>query len=133
MPRDIPYLQDKYSTKQPGECFVSTRLKMEYNNTSWRMAAKIRLCKYVMNELNIQGKNRERCIYIVKKVNLKELHRRASCETIITCICFYIHKLDNPKRNVNEYKVCTEYGVTEEIYSLIITRLCYYFQKNSYL
>lgn len=131
--RDINYLLKKYKTKQPGEKFVSNRLKVEYNNKEWRLAAKIRTCKYVMDELNIQGTNRERCLEIVRTVPFKELHRQASCETIITSICFYIKKLETPQRRTFNYSVCKEYGVNEEIFSLIISRLCDYYQRNSLL
>ena len=131
--RDISFLLRKYETKQPGETFKTKRLKQDYNNKEWRMANKIRTCKYVMDELGLVGTDRDRCIYIVKNVPLKELHRQASCETIITCICFYIKKLQTPKRRTYNYKVCKEYGVDEEIFSLIIARLCNYFQEHSYM
>ena len=131
--RDINFLLRKYETKQPGEAYTSKKLKEDYGNREWRLANKIRTCKYVMDELGIQGQNRDRCIYIVKNVPLKELHRKASCETIITCICFYIKKLQTPKRRTYNYKVCKEYNVDEEIFSLIISRLCDYFQQRSYL
>ena len=131
--RDINFLLNKYKTKQPGEQFTSERLKMEYNNKEWRLAQKIRTCKYVMDELGIHGQDRDRCIYLVKKIPFKELHRNASCETIITGLCFYIKKLQTPNRRTYNYKVCKEYGVDEEIFSLIIARLCDYIQQHSYL
>lgn len=131
--RDINFLLRKYETRQPGETFTSNRLKMDYGNKEWRLAAKIRTCKYVCEELGLKEEDRDRCIYIVKTVPLKELHRQASCETIITCICFYIKKLKTPKRRTYNYKVCKEFDVDEEIFSLVIARLCDYFQKNSYL
>ena len=131
--RDINFLLKKYSTKQPGEKFKSKRLKMDYNNREWRLAQKIRTCKYVMDELGIQGHDRDRCIYLVKTVPLKQLHRKASCETIITCLCFYIKKLQAPQRRTYDYSVCKEYDVDEEIFSLVISRLCDYFQQHSYI
>ena len=130
--RDINFLLNKYQTKQPGEVFTSESLKEAYNNKEWRLAQKVRTCKYVMDELGLKGTDRDRCIYIVKKVPLKQLHRKASCETIITCICFYIKKLQTPKRRTYDYRVCKEYGVDEEIFSLVIARLCDYFQRNRY-
>ena len=131
--RDISFLLRKYETKQPGEAFTSQRLKMDYGNKEWRLANKIRTCKYVCEELGLKGGDCERCIWIIKNVPLKELHRKASCETIITCICFYIKKLKTPKRRTYNYKVCKEFDVDEEIFSLVISRLCDYFQKNSYM
>ena len=131
--RDINFLLRKYETKQPGESFTSNRLKMDYGNKEYRLASKIRTCKYVCDEFGLKGGDRDRCIWIVKNVPLKELHRKASCETIITCICFYIKKLETPKRRTWNYKVCKEFGVDEEIFSLIISRLCDYFQKHSYM
>ena len=131
--RDINFLLRKYETKQPGEAFTSNNVKDAYNNKEWRLAGKLRTCNYVMNELGLKGADRERCIWIVKNVPLKELHRKASCETIITCICFYIKKLKTPKRRTYNYRVCKEFDVDEEIFSLIISRLCDYFQKHSYV
>lgn len=131
--RDISFLLRKYETKQPGEAYTSKRLKMDYGNKEWRLANKIRTCKYVCEELGLKGVDCERCIWIIKNVPLKELHRQASCETIITCICFYIKKLKTPKRRTYNYKVCKDYGVDEEIFSLVMARLCDYFQQHSYL
>ena len=131
--RSISFLQDKYDTKQPGECYVSSRLQVEYGNKAWRMAAKIRVCKYVMNELRIQGFNRDMCINLVKKINLKELHRTLSCEAIITCICFYVKKLEKPEVTLEDYSVCSEYNVTDKNFELVMVRLANHFQKNSYL
>lgn len=133
MGRSIEYLQEKYKTKQPGEVFVSDRLKVEFGNANWRMAGKIRLCKYVMDELRIEGDNREVCINIIQSINLKDLHRTLPCESIITCICFYIKMLSNPKARLEDYHVCTEYNVNNENFSLVLVHLCNYFQKNSYL
>ena len=130
--RDINFLLHKYKTKQPGEEFTSKELKDYYSNKEWRLAAKIRTCKYVCEQLGLTGSSRDRCIYIIEKVPLKPLHRNASCETIITCICFYIKKLETPKRRTYDYKVCKEYGVDEEIFSLVVSRLCDYFQQRAY-
>ena len=128
--RSVSYLLRKYETKQPGEVFVSQEMKQEYNNRRWRMKQKIRTCNIIMNQLNIQGPNRDRCLYIVKHVNLNTLHRKLSCEAIITAICFYIKKLDNPRIRLSDYHVCKEYGLNENNFSLIICRLCDYFQKE---
>lgn len=128
--RSITYLLRKYETKQPGEAFVSQELKQEYNNRKWRMKQKIRTCHIIMNQLNIQGTSRDRCLYIVKHVNLNTLHRNLSCEAIITAICFYIKKLDNPRIRLSDYTVCKEYGLNENSFSLILCRLCDHFQKE---
>ena len=133
MDRDVPFLLDKYETKQPGECFVSQRLKVEYGNKKWRLAAKIRVCKYVMDELRIQGVNRDMCLNIIQNINLKDLHRTLPCESIITCICFYIKMLNNPKARLEDYHICTEYKINNENFSLVMVHLANYFQKNSYL
>ena len=126
--RSISFLLKKYATKQPGEMFVSNELKQEYGNKRWRMKQKIRICQIIMDQLNI--KDKERCLYIVKRVDFNTLHRQLSCEAIITAICFYIKKLENPRVRLSDYSICKEHGLNENNFSLIMCRLCDYFQKE---
>lgn len=132
-PRSIDFLLRKYSTKQPGEVFSSDQVKREYNNKKWRMDQKIRICKNICRSMNIKGTSMDRCIDIVKKIPLKDLHRRASCETIITCICFYVKKADFSNVKLSDYTVCKKYNVSSSTYMLVVTRLCDYYQKHSYI
>lgn len=128
MTRDYQFLLDKYQTKQPGE--PNTTLK-EYGMQTWRTRQRIRTCQNIMDQLNIQGGNRERCIHIVKTVPYKQLHRNGTEELITTAICFYIKKLLEPNADLEDYSVCKVHGLTYKNYTLIITRLCDYYQKNS--
>lgn len=131
--RSINFLLRKYETKQPGEAYTSDEVKQEYNNTKWRLSQKIRICDNIINRLNINGRNKDLCHNIIKNIPLKQLHGNASCETIITGICFYVKRLENSNVKIEDYKVCNEYGLTYQNYSLIVGRLCDYYRKNSYM
>lgn len=130
MTQEINYLLNKYETKQPGECFVSDELKREYNNQEWRKKQKIRVCQNIMDRLNIKGTSRDRCINIIANIKLKELHHNGSCELIITAICCYVKRTMDSNFKLEDYNVCNEHGLNYKNFSLIVCRLCDYYQKK---
>lgn len=125
--RDIQYLLKKYETKQAGEPNNNKYMQ------EWRTKQKLRTADTIMQEMRITGTDKEIIYNIIKNVELKELHRNAKCETIITAICFYTKKLRNTSLRVQNYRVCNEHDLTENIYSTIITRLCNYYQQHTFL
>ena len=62
--------------------------------------------------------------------NLKTLHKNCKTETILLVFLFYIKKLDNPKLQIEDYTILKNYGLTTQIYSLIISRALKYYMEN---
>ena len=62
--------------------------------------------------------------------NLNQLHRQSKTETILLAFIFYINKLNNPRIQVENYTIFKTYGLTTQIYTIIITRVCDYYIRD---
>lgn len=62
--------------------------------------------------------------------DLRRLHGRAKKETIILAFIFYIKKIEEPKIRLDDYQVTTKYDLTDNIFEIVICRICEYFMKN---
>lgn len=128
--RSIQFLLDKYTTKQPGEAW-DNKMEKENGKPVWNMKQKIRLAQVFMSRLKMKGTNKDRVIYIIKDVDdFKLLCKNCSNEIIISAICFYVMKTANTSVKLEDYRVFTENGLTEKIYSTIVTKLCDYYQNK---
>ena len=125
--RTPKYLLWKYRTKQPGEINSRTiDVKKE-----WRENQKIRSAFIQMEDLNIPGELKQQVIWIITEgPDTKKLCARCKYETVILAIVFYIKFSNTKKRPLSDYKLAREHGLTEEIYSNIITKLGRFFQDK---
>ena len=57
----------------------------------------------------------------------KRLHGQADSETIILAFIFYIKLNEEPRLKLTEYKITSKYGLTDNIFEIIVCRLCEYF------
>ena len=62
--------------------------------------------------------------------NLNSLHRQSKTETIILAFIFYLNKIQNPRIQVENYTILKTYGLTTQIYTIIITRVCDYYIRE---
>ena len=65
--------------------------------------------------------------------NFKELHGQAKEETIILAFMFYTKKIDEPRLKVSNYRICTRYKLTENVFEIILCRLLLFFMSRSYI
>ncbi len=63
--------------------------------------------------------------------SFKKLHGRAKKETIILAFIFYVKKIEDSHIKLENYKICKKYGLTNDIFILIICRVCDEFVKSS--
>ena len=83
--------------------------------------------------LRLNPHQKERVKYMVKLFanNFKTLHGQADSETIILAFIFYIKLNEEPRLKLNEYKITSEYGLTDNIFEIIVCRLCEYHMKRT--
>ena len=62
--------------------------------------------------------------------NLKYLHRQAKKEVILLTFLFYVKKMSNPKLQIEDYTILLNYGLTTNIYTLIISRALQYYMAD---
>lgn len=63
----------------------------------------------------------------------KELHRQAKEKTIILAFMFYAKKIEEPRTRVTNWRICTKYKLTENVFEIILCRLVLYFMDKSYI
>ena len=63
--------------------------------------------------------------------HFKKLHGKAKNEAIIIAFIFYVMKLENSRINVDNYSVCKKYGLSSDVFVLIVCRMCDDFVKKS--
>lgn len=125
--RSINFLLWKYKTKQPGEINSSNVNLMK----EWRENKKIRIALKQMEELNVTGDLKNQVIWIITEgPDTKKLCARCKYETVTLAIVFYMKFSNTKKRPLSHYKLALEHGLTEEIYSNIVTKLGCFFQEK---
>ena len=84
-------------------------------------------------KLKLSSYQRIRVIYLVETFgkNIKKLHGTTKKESIILAFIFYIKLIELGTINLEDYKIFSEYGLTNKILLLIISRLCEYYMRNS--
>lgn len=63
--------------------------------------------------------------------NLKYLLRQGKTETILLTFIFYLRKMENPHIKIEDYTILRKYGLNNNNYSLIISRVCMYYMMNT--
>jgi len=124
--RSVNFLLWKYKTKQPGEINPENLdLKKE-----WRENQKIRTALTQMDDLKITGDLQKQVLWILTEgPGTKALCGRCKFETVILAVIFYIKFSNSKKEKLERYKLARDAGLTEEIYSTIVTRLGKFFQE----
>ena len=63
--------------------------------------------------------------------NMKYLLRQGKTETILLAFIFYLRKIENPLIKIEDYTTLRKYGLNNNNYSLIISRVCMYYMMNT--
>lgn len=109
----------------PGE--KRTNVGERRNKQRQHIAKKHVLVDELVGELNsslLTGNDVEHIHYLVDKFNnFRELHGKCKNETIILTFIFYQIKIQNPNLDINDYGICKKYGLSNNVFELIICRL----------
>lgn len=62
--------------------------------------------------------------------DFKMLHGQAKTETIILAFIFYIKINEVGRARLNDYKITSKYALTDNIFEIIVCRLCEYYMKR---
>ena len=62
--------------------------------------------------------------------NFKQLHHTASEKCIILAFMFYVKKIENSKIKLQSYRVSKKYGLTDQVFEIIVCRLLENFMQR---
>lgn len=62
--------------------------------------------------------------------NFKKLHHTASEKCIILAFMFYVKKIENSKIKLQSYRVSKKYGLTDQVFEIIVCRLLENFMQR---
>ncbi|MBQ9024835.1 MAG: hypothetical protein IJ104_01000 [Methanobrevibacter sp.] len=132
--KDIQQKLDKYNNLfVPGEKRTSEYEKHIKQKQRIKMRKQIaKSMKYEAKYLLITDNHLKQVYYLIDIFGdkFKMLHKRASEETIILAFIFYCIRIDNSTINLNNYRISKKYKLTDQVFSLIISRMLHYFMKQ---
>lgn len=119
-------LLKKYESNYvPGEKRTPDQEKI--HKQKQRLTEKHTLCDEILNEtkfLIFTEHQKQHIHYLIDKFqDFKELHGKCSKEATILTFIFYVAKIKDPKLQLCNYRVSTKYGLTDNIFELILCRI----------
>lgn len=83
-------------------------------------------------KLQLTDYQKRRVIYLVNNFgkDFKRLHGTAKKEAIILSFIFYIKINELGTLRLNEYKLASQYGLNDNIFEIIVCRLCEHFMSK---
>ena len=131
---DINRLIKKYNSPYvPGE--IHSRKTNNMIKKNQRNAEKLSICNDLLFEcsfLNFTQNQKDFIYYLVNRFSDKfnKLHGRCKKEAIILAFIFYVKKLDDSRVMLCNYSICKKYGLTDNVFILIVCRMCDDFAKS---
>lgn len=130
----IEKLLEKYDKPYvPGEKRTANQEKI--HKQKQRLKEKHELADELMSEtkfLIFNNYQKEHVHYLIDKFNdFNQLHRRVCNEAIILAFIFYVAKIQTPKLNLSNYRITKKYGLTDNVFELIMCRIIQTLLKES--
>ena len=119
-------LLEKYDKPYvPGEKRTANQEKI--HKQKQRLKEKHELADELMSEtkfLIFNNYQKEHVHYLIDKFqDFRKLHGNCKNETIILAFIFYVAKIQTPRLSLSNYRITREYGLTDNVFELIICRL----------
>ena len=131
--RDIYYLLNLYEKNPSYESnYVKGEIRSTEHHRKRKREEKRKNRHLIFDELLLEAKtliftpNQKKLIrYFIDDFNndFQYFHRRASEECIILAFMFFIKKIDTPEIRLERYSITKKYGLTDQVFELIICRL----------
>lgn len=131
----INYLITKYGRSYvPGEKQSGKTNKVHKRNQ--RKLIKHSICEELLAEcdfLDLSKAQKDFVHFLINRFgdNFKRLHGKAKNEAIILAFIFYVVKLEDSRISIDNYSVCKKYGFSNEVFLLIVCRMCDSFIRSS--
>lgn len=132
----IDYLLDKYDTRVPYEERSKESDKQRKREERQRELNDLTVdliteCD-TYKRLRLTPHQKDTVFFLVNKFsnNFKMFHKTAERETIILSFIFYVKMNELSIIRLNEYKITSKYGLTNNTFEIIICKLAAYFMKR---
>lgn len=132
--RDIDFLLNLYEKE-----YVKGEIRSKETKKKMRYESKRKNRHLIFDELrnkadtiNLSPNQVKVIRYIIDDFNedFKNLHRKASEETIILAFIFYVKKIEKPSIRLESYRICREYGLSNHVFEIIVCRMLLKFMKK---
>lgn len=130
------YLIDKYQKRVPYEERSLESDKERKRRERLRELKELTLdlimeCKSY-KRLRLTPYQETQVLYLVERFgnNFQMLHGQAKSETIILAFIFYIRLNEEPRIRLKHYAISSKYGLTDNIFEIIICKLASYYMKR---
>lgn len=132
--KTITSLLNKYETRVPFE--ERNHLSDKLRKRKTRLKELHTVCDELFLEcktLCLSNYQKERVHFLIDKFgnNFKSLHGHASKKAKILAFIFYIKKLEDPRIRLEDYQITKTYGLTDNIFEIIICRVCETFIREA--
>jgi hypothetical protein len=130
-------IQDKlnrYQTYVPGETRTSEYEKQIKQKKSIQDKLDIAETLFTETPFHLTENDKEQVRHLIQMYpNFKELHKRASNETIILAFIYYTKIPNNTDIKLNNYTITRKYNLTHNTFELIICRLALNYLQEVYI
>ena len=130
-------IQDKlnrYQTYVPGETRTSEYEKQIKQKKSIQDKLDIAETLFTETPFHLTENDKEQVRHLIQMYpNFKELHKRASNETIILAFIYYTKIPYNTDIKLNNYTITKKYNLTHNTFELIICRLALNYLREVYI
>lgn len=130
-------IQDKlnrYQTYVPGETRTSEYEKQIKQKQSIKDKLEIAETLFTETPFHLTPQDKEQVRHLIRMYpNFKDLHKRASNETIILAFIYYTKIPNNTDIKLNNYSITRKYNLTHNTFELIICRLALNYLKEVYI
>jgi hypothetical protein len=130
-------IQDKlnrYQTYVPGETRTSEYEKQIKQKQSIKDKLEIAETLFTETPFHLTLQDKEQVRHLIRMYpNFKDLHKRASNETIILAFIYYTKIPNNTDIKLNNYTITRKYNLTHNTFELIICRLTLNYLKEVYI
>jgi hypothetical protein len=130
-------IQDKlnrYQTYVPGETRTSEYEKQIKQKKAIQDKLEIAETLFTETPFHLTRQDKEQVKHLIRMYpNFKDLHKRASNETIILAFIYYTKIPNNTDIKLNNYTITRKYNLTHNTFELIICRLTLNYLKEVYI
>lgn len=134
MNSDIEEKINKYKKYVPGELYSHTYTKQLKQETA--IQERHHIADLLFNEcpFHITPQEKNEVHHLINMIkNFKEIHGKASNETIILAFIFYVKIGKDTNIRIQKYKITKKYQLTHNTFEIILCKLNLYFLKESYI
>jgi len=106
-------------------------LSRRYEHSEWKYAQHYFFLQVIRPELNLNEGDIQRILHVLKKVGVKELHRKASMEQVLLALAVFVKEEGGHPVPLDRYSILREYSVDYKLYNTVLRNLLKYYRSRT--